>query len=46
MDDFGVTQWDNKPSDIPTEQGSNLAEKVPMGLVSFFCCANDEMNHK
>jgi len=32
MDDFGVAQWDNKPSDIPTEQGSSLAENDPVCL--------------
>lgn len=47
-DDFGLTQWDNKSSDIPTEQGSKLAEKVPIRCAPGcdFSCPNDEMNHK
>jgi len=33
--DSGVTRWDNKLSDIPTEQ-SSLAENVPMFLCASF----------
>jgi hypothetical protein len=39
MGDFGVTQWDNKPSDIPTEQGVLFGEErsdVPPHCMSYF----------
>jgi len=42
MDDFGVSEWDNKPSDIPTEQEIPLGgERSEVAL----SCPNDEMDH-